>query len=119
MAFFGCQPTVDEGIDLPGSPSASFDWDYLYVDTAAVPYVDSNRVVFTSLAGDGFLHFWDFGNGLTSNEIQDTAFYPQAGDYEATYSVYSAGGSGTATATIPVANTVETLRRHLGVAHGL
>ena len=107
MAFFGCQPTVDEGIDLPGSPSASFDWDYLYVDTAAVPYVDSNRVVFTSLAGDGFLHFWDFGNGLTSNEIQDTAFYPQAGDYEATYSVYSAGGSGTATATVPVANTVE------------
>lgn len=107
MAIVGCQPIEEEGIDLPGAPSASFDWDYLYVDTAATPYVDSNRVVFTSLAGDAFLHFWDFGNGFTSNATTDTTFYPQAGDYEVTYSVYTAGGSGSASATIPVANTVE------------
>ena len=107
IAAVGCQPIEDEGIDLPGAPSASFEWEYLYVDTAAAPYVDSNRVVFTSLAGDGFLHFWDFGNNLTSNALQDTTFYPQSGDYEVTYSVYGAGGSGVATQTVPIANTVE------------
>ena len=71
IAAVGCQPIEEEGIDLPGAPSASFDWEYLYVDTAATPYVDSNRVVFTSLAGDGFLHFWDFGNNLTSMFTMD------------------------------------------------
>ena len=107
IAAVGCQPIEEEGIDLPGAPSASFEWEYLYVDTAATPYVDSNRVVFTSLAGDGFLHFWDFGNNLTSNAVQDTTFYPQSGDYAVTYSVYGAGGSGVATQTVPIANTVE------------
>jgi hypothetical protein len=107
IAAVGCQPIAEEGIDLPGAPDASFEWEYLYVDTAAMPYVDSNRVVFTSLAGDGFLHFWDFGNNLTSNAIQDTTFYPQSGDYAVTYSVYGAGGSGVATQTVPIANTVE------------
>ena len=70
IAAVGCQPIEDEGIDLPGAPSASFEWEYLYVDTAAAPYVDSNRVVFTSLAGDGFLHFWDFGNNLTATPFR-------------------------------------------------
>ena len=74
LLFFavGCKPSVDEGIELPTSPTASFDWEYLYVDTAATPYTDSNRVVFTSQAEEGFLHFWDFDNGLTSNEVTDT-----------------------------------------------
>jgi len=107
LAAVGCQPIEEEGIDLPGTPNASFDWEYLYVDTASTPYVDSNRVVFTSMAGDAFLHFWDFGNGFTSNATADTTFYPQSGDYEVTYSVYTAGGSGSATAAIPIANTVE------------
>ena len=111
LLFFavGCKPSVDEGIELPTSPTASFDWEYLYVDTAATPYTDSNRVVFTYQAEEGFLHFWDFDNGLTSNEVTDTTFYPQAGDYEVSYSVYSAGGSGVATAMIPIANTVESV----------
>jgi hypothetical protein len=103
----GCKPTVQEGIDLPTAPTAAFDWEYLYVDTAAAPYTDSNRVVFTSLADEGFLHFWDFSNGFTSNAFTDTTFYPQSGDYEVTYSVYSAGGSGVASTIVPIANTVE------------
>lgn len=107
LAAVGCQPIEEEGIDLPTAPSASFDWEYLYVDTASTPYVDSNRVVFTSMAGEAFLHFWNFGNGFTSNASSDTTFYPQAGDYEVTYSVYSAGGSGSASSVVPIANTVE------------
>ena len=70
------QSFVEEGIDLPGAPDASFDWEYLYVDTAATPYADSNRVVFTSMAESGFLHFWDFGNGLTSNETDGHRVLP-------------------------------------------
>lgn len=107
LAIAGCKPIEEQGIDLPGSPNAAFDWEYLYVDTAAVPYVDSNRVVFQSLAGDGFLHFWDFGNNRTSNALTDTTFYPQAGNYTVTYSVYGAGGSGVASDEIFVSNTVE------------
>ena len=106
IAAAGCQPIEQEGIDLPGAPEAQFEWSYLYVDTAATPYVDSNRVVFTSLANDGFLHFWDFGNNRTSNETQDTTFYYEEGEYEVTYSIYGPGGSGVSTQTIPIANTV-------------
>lgn len=108
IALVGCQPSVEEGIELPPAPSANFEWDFMvYTDSTGSLAVDSNRVVFNSLTDEGFLHFWDFGNGLTSNEKTDTAFYPQAGEYEATYSVYGPGGSGVASADISIANTVE------------
>jgi len=99
LNFYSCNPQIDEGIDLPNAPSASFSWDYLPGD--------ENRVVFNGNPGDGFMHFWDFGNGLTSNQLTDTIFYPQMGDYDVTYSVFNAGGNGTAEQTIPIAVTVE------------
>lgn len=99
ILIYSCEPYEEDGIDLPGPPSASFSWDYLPGD--------SNRVVFQSNSGDGFIHFWDFGNGLTSNEKIDTAFYGTEGTYEVTYSVSNAGGSGSATDLVEIANTVE------------
>ena len=29
LAAIGCQPIEEQGIDLPGSPEAAFDWEYL------------------------------------------------------------------------------------------
>lgn len=99
MMIHSCKPFTEEGIDLPNPPSASFSWNYMDGD--------ENRVVFESTAADGFIHFWDFGNGLTSNAKVDTAFYPQAGAYEVTYSISNAGGMGTASETVNIAQTVE------------
>jgi PKD repeat protein len=64
-------------------------------------------VVVTSLAADGFLHFWDFGNGRTSSLASDTAYYPQAGTYEISYNVYNAGGSDEASVEVTIENTLE------------
>lgn len=99
IVFVACQPFTEEGIDLPNPPAASFDWSF--VDG------DENRVVFESTSSDGFLHFWDFGNGQTSNATSDTIFYPVEGSYEVSYAVHNAGGKGTATATINIAQTVD------------
>jgi len=99
FGFVACEPFEEDGIDLPATPNASFSWSFLPGD--------ENRVAFESNSGDGFIHFWDFGNGLTSNETRDTVFYPLMGTYEVTYSVSNAGGMGSSTQNIPIAQTVE------------
>jgi PKD repeat protein len=99
-----CNPYEDVGIELPGGPSAAFD--HAFVENADGT-IDSNRVVVTSLAADGFLHFWDFGNGRTSSLASDTAYYPQAGTYEISYNVYNAGGSDEASVEVTIENTLE------------
>jgi PKD repeat protein len=84
VLIYACTPYEEDGIDLPDGPSATFSWSYLEND--------SNRVVLTGLSSeDSFLHLWEFGNGLTSVLESDTAFYPQAGEYEVTYTVHNAG----------------------------
>ena len=72
----GCKPYEEEGIELPGAPSASFEWNFIdAVDSLGqVVGIDSNRVFVTAAAVDGaFLHLWDFGNGQTSDQTSDTA----------------------------------------------
>ncbi|MDA0912970.1 MAG: PKD domain-containing protein [Bacteroidetes bacterium] len=106
----GCKPYEQEGIELPGAPSASFSWNFIdAVDSLGqVIGVDSNRVALIADPVDGaFLHLWDFGNGQTSDQTADTAYYPQEGDYTITYSVHTAGGMGTASATVNIAQTLE------------
>lgn len=99
VVIYSCKPFTEEGIDLPNPPSASFNWEYLAGD--------DNRVVFESTSTDGFIHFWDFGNGQTSTAATDTMFYPQAGAYAVKYSVSNAGGMGLAEQSINIAQTVE------------
>ena len=99
FGFASCEPFQEDGIDLPAPPTASFSWSFLPGD--------ENRVVFESNSGDAFIHFWDFGNGMTSNETSDTIFYPQMGVYEVTYSVSNSGGMGSSSQDIPIAQTVE------------
>lgn len=98
-ALQGCRPYEQDGIDLPAGPEANFSWEYVAGD--------SNRVAVSSNSADGFLHFWEFGNGLTSTLRQDTAYYPQAGTYGITYTVNNAGGMAQATDSVVIANTLE------------
>lgn len=106
----GCKPYEEEGIDLPGAPSASFSWNFIdAVDSLGqVVGIDSNRVFVSAAPVEGaFLQLWDFGNGQTSDQISDTAYYPQEGDYTIRYSVHTAGGMGQASETINIAQTLE------------
>lgn len=106
----GCKPYEEEGIDLPGAPSASINWNFIdAVDSLGqVVGIDSNRVFVSAAPVEGaFLHLWDFGNGQTSDQTSDTAYYPQEGDYTISYSVHTAGGMGQASATINIAQTLE------------
>jgi len=104
LVLAACQPFEDEGITLPGGPTAAFDHSFVI---RADGTTDSNRVVLRSEAPDGFLHFWDFGNGLTSTLSADTAYYPQAGTYEIVYNVYNSGGSAEASVEVVIENTLE------------
>ena len=98
--IYACTPYEEDGIALPDGPSATFSWSYLEND--------SNRVVFTGLASeDSFLHLWEFGNGVTSVLESDTAFYPQAGEYEVTYTVHNAGGMSQSSQIISILQTLE------------
>jgi len=100
FALSSCDPYIEESdITLPAPPAADFTWAYLPDD--------SNRIALQSGGGEGFIHFWDFGNGQTSTERMDTVYYPQMGAYDVTYSVSNAGGMGTVTKTIDIAETVE------------
>lgn len=106
----GCKPYEEEGIDLPGAPSASFSWNFIdAVDSLGqVVGIDSNRVFVSAAPVEGaFLQLWDFGNGQTSDQTSDTAYYPQEGDYTIRYSVHTAGGMGQASETINIAQTLE------------
>ena len=105
-----CKPQEEEGIDLPGAPVASFAWTFIdAVDSLGqVIGIDSNRVDFRAAEVEGaFLQLWDFGNGQTSDELRDTAYYPVEGDYEVTYSVHTAGGMGLASEIITIERTLE------------
>ena len=98
--IYACTPSEEDGVELPEGPSATFSWSYLEND--------SNSVVFSGLSSeDSFLHLWEFGNGLTSVLESDTAFYPQAGEYEVTYTVHNAGGMAQSSQTISISQTLE------------
>ena len=100
VLIYACTPYEEDGIDLPDGPSATFSWSYLEND--------SNRVVLTGLSSeDSFLHLWEFGNGLTSVLESDTAFYPQAGEYEVTYTVHNAGGMSQSSQMVSISQTLE------------
>lgn len=104
LLLLACTPYEEEGIELPGGPSASFEYGFVVNPDGSL---DSNRVALKSTAPDGFLHFWDFGNGMTSTLPVDTAYYPQEGTYEIVYNVYNAGGSAEATVSVNIESTLE------------
>ena len=105
-----CAPYEEEGISLPGAPVASFDYDFVDVvdPNGSIIGTDSNRIAVSASVVEGaFLHLWDFGNGITSDQTSDTVYYPVEGQYVISYSVHTNGGMGQASATVSIDQTLE------------
>jgi hypothetical protein len=94
----GCNPCIEQGSDLPGPPTVEAVWFYL----------DSNTVVVEADASeDVFLHFWDFGNGKTSNAPVDTAIYYVEGTYGIQYQGHAVGGMALFQDSVLIEKTLE------------
>ena len=116
-----CAPYEEEGISLPGAPVTSIDWSFIdAVDsTGAVIGIDSNRIAVSADAVEGaFLHLWDFGNGMTSDQPMDTAYYPVEGEYEVSYSVHTNGGTSICNG-VNCPNVGTSLRGNTRIADGM
>ncbi|GAA5031305.1 hypothetical protein GCM10011506_21060 [Marivirga lumbricoides] len=57
----------------------------------------------------GFIKKWDFGNGATAEGDQVEGYFPFAGDYEVTLTVFSSGGSVSSSETITIEETDPTI----------
>ena len=66
--------------DLPISPTAEFE-----VDAAVI--LQNEPVTFTNLSEDGESFLWSFGDGNSSEEIEPTHTYTDAGDFTVTLTV--------------------------------
>lgn len=94
LLLFGCDPQLDDAIDLPPAPeTATF---------SIMPGSEPNRYLLTNTTADVFQYQWDFGNGSTAVGESVEAFYQEAGDYEITLTVLAAGGSASSSQTLTV-----------------
>ncbi|GAB4329837.1 MAG: hypothetical protein OHK0038_03940 [Flammeovirgaceae bacterium] len=94
---FGCKEEVFELGEAPTPLDADF--------TFAPSSQGENYITFTNDNPKAFLKVWDFGNGTTSKQSNPTAYYPFAGDYTVKLTVYTSGGSISATKIINIPNT--------------
>ncbi|QCK14471.1 PKD domain-containing protein [Mangrovivirga cuniculi] len=83
-----------------GTPPTEQDAQF----TAEQDAQGENWINFSS-SSDAFLKVWDFGNGSSAEGDQVTAYYPFAGEYEVTLTVYEKGGSVSSSQMITIANT--------------
>ena len=98
LVFAGCDPYVEDGMDLPAPPTAEVTWFYL----------DSNTVVFEADASeDVFMHLWDFGNGQTGTSPVDTMIYYVEGTYGVSYQGHAEGGMAYFTDSVAIERTLE------------
>ncbi|MBL7815607.1 MAG: PKD domain-containing protein [Saprospiraceae bacterium] len=95
IAFLGgCKPTIDDKIDLPAVPTASFT-----VQAGS----NANRVKLVNTTPDAFLFKWDLGNGTTKDSNVVDAYFPFKGTYKVTLTAFNKGGFGTATKDVVIA----------------
>lgn len=96
IVLLACQK---EEFELGEKPSQA-DADFTFQATSQ----GENYIEFTN-SSSAFLKKWDFGNGTSAEGEKVTAYFPFAGDYDVTLTVYSAGGSASFSETITIANT--------------
>jgi PKD repeat protein len=92
--FGGCTPQIDDKIDLPAAPTASFT-----VQAGS----NANRVKLVNTTPDAFLFKWDLGNGATKDSNVVDAYYPFKGTYKVVLTAFNKGGFGTATKDVVIA----------------
>ena len=54
---------------------------------------DPNNVIFTVTSAQGFMVNWDFGNGILSQKLVDTVYFPFADTYTVSLAVSGKGGA--------------------------
>lgn len=62
-----------------------------------------NYLTFTNNSSKVFMRVWNFGNGSSSKESNPVAYFPFAGDYTVTLTVFTNGGSVTASKVVKIA----------------
>ena len=93
MVLVGCEPFVEDKIDLGGPPVPSFE----------IIQASPNDFNFINTTEGAFLTQWDLGgNGKSEGENVDVNF-PFKGTYEITMTTFSKGGSASASQTLTVA----------------
>ena len=95
MISFGCTQEVFELGTAPTSSDASF--------TFAPSAQGANYLTFTNANAKAFMKVWDFGNGSSAKENSPTAYFPFAGEYTVTLTVYTNGGSISSSQVVKVA----------------
>jgi len=75
-ALNGCENsfTLDGAFDVYGYPEARFDFNEEGLSSLLT------EAYFTNLSTDNELNYWDFGDGMTSNEEEPVHTYPNAED---------------------------------------
>lgn len=96
MVTFSCE---EEEFDLGLAPTAADAVFTFEADAQGENYI---KLTNTS---DAFLKVWDFGNGSSMKGDDVIAYYPFAGTYDVTLTVYTKGGAASSTATVTIANT--------------
>lgn len=92
---FSCQ---EETFELGTAPAAS-DATFTFAPSAQ----GANYLTFTNSNAKAFMKVWDFGNGSSAKESIPTAYFPFAGEYTVTLTVYTSGGSVSASQVVKVA----------------
>jgi PKD repeat protein len=93
ISLIGCEPFVDDKIDIGGPPSPSFE-----IMSAGTP----NDFVFKNTTQGGFLTKWDLGpNGSKEgNEVEVN--FPFKGTYDIKMTTFNKGGSASTSQTLTV-----------------
>lgn len=74
-----------------------------------IPTAESDNILNFVGDGDFFLMVWDLGNGVRAEGRRVTGFYPLAGTYTVTLTVYGRGGSSSSSQDIIIEETDPTL----------
>ncbi|HEY4785505.1 MAG TPA: hypothetical protein VIH57_05630, partial [Bacteroidales bacterium] len=96
--FYGCDPTQMKKEELGSIPSADA------ISITVSPGKDKFRYVVTATSPVSSIAKWDYGNGSTGTD-KDTAYYPVAGTYIITLTLYTKGGSVSKTEQITTTET--------------
>ncbi len=84
ISIVACEPQVDDKISLGEPPSN--------VSFSITPDTSVNSFILTNTTPNTFLQRWDFGNGITAEGEEVTAFYQDMGTYVITLTAFNDAG---------------------------
>lgn len=97
VLMLGC---TQETFELSEAPPEETD----AVFTSQVSTQGENYITFTT-ESSGFINKWDFGNGTEAEGTEVTAYFPFAGSYDVTLTVFNGGGSVSTMQTVDIDST--------------